>query len=82
MYKEFEFLYNILNDFLCILRFFDRQDAEKAKESLDGKTYEGRILRITMAKYAGWNDPEEGLMTYEQIERYITSVILLACILL
>ena len=71
MHREFEFLYNILNDFLCMLRFFDRQDAEKAKESLDGKTYEGRILKIEMAKYAGFNEAGGRLLTPEQIERYI-----------
>merc|ERR1719347_1391491 len=39
------------------VRFLDRRDAEDAMDSLDGRTYDGRDLRIQMAKYAR---PEPG----------------------
>merc|ERR1712098_666695 len=33
------------------IRFYDRRDAEDAMDALDGKEFEGRDLRIQMAKY-------------------------------
>ena len=33
------------------LRFFDRRDAEEAIDSMDGRNYDGRELRVALAKY-------------------------------
>ena len=36
----------------AFVRFLDRRDAEDAMDSLDGRKYDGREIRIQMAKYA------------------------------
>ena len=40
------------------LRFYDKRDAEDAMDALDGRMYDGRDLRIQMAKY-GRPEPSE-----------------------
>lgn len=32
-------------------RFYERRDAEDAIDSMDGRNYDGRELRVAMAKY-------------------------------
>merc|ERR1712088_1249885 len=35
----------------AFVRFYDKRDAEDAMDALDGRMYDGRDLRIQMAKY-------------------------------
>ena len=42
----------------CLSRFHDKRDAEDAMDALDGRMYDGRDLRIQMAKY-GRPEPSE-----------------------
>lgn len=43
----------------AFVRFFDQRDAEDAMDGLDGRMYDGRDLRIQMAKY-GRPEPRGG----------------------
>ena len=45
------------------MRFYDRRDAEDAMDSLDGRQYDGRDLRIQMAKYARPEPSRQGFGT-------------------
>merc|ERR1712004_448577 len=42
----------------AFVRFYDKRDAEDAMDALDGRMYDGRDLRIQMAKY-GRPEPSE-----------------------
>lgn len=33
-------------------RYFDKRDADEAIDEMDGRSYDGRELRVAMAKYA------------------------------
>eukprot|EP00092_Neocalanus_flemingeri_P005789 GFUD01006231.1.p2 GENE.GFUD01006231.1~~GFUD01006231.1.p2 ORF type:complete len:192 (+),score=46.84 GFUD01006231.1:103-678(+) len=43
--------YSKENRGFAFVRFFDKRDAEDAMDSLDGRMYDGRELRVQMAKY-------------------------------
>ena len=48
----------------AFVRFYDKRDAEDAMDALDGRMYDGRDLRIQMAKYGR-----------PDINRYISSIL-------
>lgn len=41
-------------------RFYDRRDAEDAIDSMDGRSYDGRELRVALAKYGRPEARSEG----------------------
>ncbi|XP_067931505.1 serine/arginine-rich splicing factor 2-like isoform X2 [Watersipora subatra] len=51
----------------AFIRFFDRRDAEDAIDSMDGRSYDGRDLRVALAKYGR---PEGGRGTGERRGSY------------
>ena len=48
----------------AFVRFYDKRDAEDAMDALDGRMYDGRDLRIQMAKYGR-----------PDINRYVSSIL-------
>lgn len=66
-----------------MLRFFERHDAEDAIDSMDGRSYDGRELRVAMAKYGrpeggrsggggGGGSDRRGGYGYDRRRRWVT----------
>ena len=64
----------------AFVRFYDKRDAEDAMDALDGRMYDGRDLRIQMAKYGRpdinrWIRINIFLILFLQIELELISIL-------
>ena len=63
----------------AFVRFYDKRDAEDAMDALDGRMYDGRDLRIQMAKYGRpdinrWSRIDIFFILFLQIELELISI--------